>query len=67
MDYEAFFKELKECHLTHGIPFRHEWPLRSYWMIKNETNCYSVGKKKPKPNKMPKTWDMYSGNKHFNS
>jgi hypothetical protein len=67
MDYEGFFEELRECHLANGIPFRHEWPLRAYLMIKNATNCYSVGKKKPNPNKMPKTWGMHSGNKHFNS
>jgi hypothetical protein len=63
MDYEGFFKELKECHLAYGIPFEHEWPLRTYFMIKNATNCYSPGKKKPKPNK---SWGVFSGGKHFN-
>jgi hypothetical protein len=66
MDYEIFFKELKECHLANGIPFEHEWPLRAYLTIKNATNCYSLGKKKPKPNKTPKSWGIFRGNKHFN-
>jgi hypothetical protein len=66
MDYEGFFEGLRECHLANGIPFRHEWPLRIYLMVKNATNCYSMGKKKPKPNKIPKSWGVFSGEKHLN-